>query len=153
MVLSDIAFSDDVINSTQLLRNWSKWAAQASQHPVTFLYKGDPLTIINRNHINRLEKKLFYTSLVFIFCQESMEGNMDSYSSLPWAKYLNKPHRDELFYELLNAYKESDAKEDWNIIQTVLDDWKATAEVESNPALAGALLTEEDPSEYVEIKD
>jgi len=153
MLLGEVAFSDDVINSTQLLRNWGKWAERASQHPVTFLYKGTPLTIISRNHISKLQRKLYYTYLVFIFGQESIEDNIDKYSSLPWAKYLSKPHRDELFYELLAAYKESDAKDDWDIIQNVLDDWKATAEVESSPVLAKALLVEEDPSKYVEIKD
>ncbi|MFC1869896.1 hypothetical protein ACFLYE_01335 [Chloroflexota bacterium] len=153
MVLKDVAFSDDVINSTQLLRNWGKWAARANQHPVTFLYKGDPLTIISRNHIGKLEKKLYYTSLVFMFCQESIEGKIDDSSALPWSKYLSKSDRDALFYELINSYKESDAKDDWDIIQNVLDDWKATAEVESSPKLAKALLAKEDPSKYVRIKD
>jgi hypothetical protein len=153
MVLNNIAFSDDVINSTQLLRNWGKWATRAGQHPVTFLYKGDPLTLISRNHISKLEKKLYYASLVFMFCQESIEGKIGDNSSLPWAKYLSKPHQDALFYELINAYKESDAKDDWDIIQNVLDDWKATAEVESSPRLAKILDEEDNPSKYVKITD
>ena len=153
MVLNEIAFGDEVINSTQLLRNWGKWATRANRHPVTFLYKGDPLTIINRSHICKLEKKLHYTTLVLMFCQESIEGRISDSPSLPWAKYLNKTHLDALFYELISAYKESEAKDDWDIIQNVLDDWKATAELESNPTLAKSLLAEGDPSKYVQIKD
>ena len=41
----------------------------------------------------------------------------------------------------------------WGALEEMLEDLKATAEVESNPRLAQALLEEEDQSKYVEIKD
>lgn len=153
MAISDIAFNDEVIKSTQLMRNWSHWATRANNHPVTIMYKNNPLTLISRRRISELNKKLHYTSLIFNFCQGIIEARPDKNSYLPWVAYLSDDLKKKLTKELLDAYDESDAKDDWSILQDVIDDWKATAEVESNPALAKTLLKEEDPSKYVEIKD
>ena len=152
MVISELAFSDDVINSTQLIRNWSHWAAKAHNHPVTILYKDAPITLISRRYISELSQKLHYTYLIFSICQ-FIEGRADSCDALPWINYLNDDLRQEFFQDSLSAYAESDAKNNWNIIQEIIDDWKATAEVESSPILVRALLAGEEPSEYVEIKD
>jgi len=153
MVLPDIAFDDEVIKSTQLIRNWGHWATKAANHPVTIMYKDNPIILISRRHISELNKKLHYTSLIFNFCQGIIEGEADKNSSLPWVTYLSDDLREELAKELIDAYRKSDAIDDWSILQDTIDDWKATAEIESNPNLAKALLAEEDPSKYVEIKD
>lgn len=152
MVVSDIAFNDEVIRSTQLLRNWGHWAKKASTIPVTIMYKNNAITLISRRRISELNKKLYYTSLIFNFCQGIIERSDDKNSSFPWVAYLSDALKEECTKELLNAYRKSDAKDDWTILQDAIDDWKATAEVESNPKLAKILMAKKAPSQYVKAK-
>ena len=152
MVISDLAFSDDVINSTQLIRNWGHWAARAHNCPVTILYKDEPITLISRRYISELSRRLHYTNLVFSIYQ-FVEGRTGGCEALPWMNYLNEDSRREFFEDVLSAYTESDAKSNWSIIQDTLDDWRATAEVMSNPELSKRLLEKGDPSKYVGITD
>jgi len=152
MPVLDIAFNDEVIKSTQLMRNWGHWATKASSHPVTIMYKDNPITLISRRRISELNKKLYYTSLIFNFCQGIIDGRADKNSPFPWAAYLSDDLKEDFTKELLDAYGESDAKNDWSILQDAIDDWKATAEVESNPKLAKILMMKGNPSQYVKAK-
>lgn len=152
MVVSDLAFSDDVINSTQLIRNWGHWAARANNHPVTILYKDAPITLISRRHISELNQRLHYTYLIFSACQ-FIEGRIDNCDFLPWLAYLNDDLHQEFFRDILSAYMESEAKSNWGIFRDAIDDWKATTEVASNPKLSKRLMEKDDPSKYIEIKD
>ena len=152
MVISDLAFSDDVISPTQLVRNWGHWAARAHNHPVTILYKDDPITLISRRYISELNQKLHYTYLIFSVCQFA-EGRTDGCDALPWVAYLNDDLRQEFFEDILSAYTQSGVKSNWNIIQETIDDWRATAEVASNPKLSKRLLEMDDHSKYVEVRD
>lgn len=152
MVISDLVFSDDVINSTQLIRNWGHWAARALNHPVTILYKDDPITLISRRYISELNQRLHYTYLMFSVYQ-FIESRVNNCDVLPWVNYLNDDLRKEFFEDILNAYTESDAKGNWSVFQDTIDDWKATAEVASNPKLSKKLLEKDYPSKYVEVRD
>lgn len=151
MALTELAYSDDIINVSQLKKNWARWVERAHDQPVTILYKDDPLTLISRKYISELTKKIFYTNLVVSFCQGYIEDKSGRGGALPWAAYLKSANRRIMLRELLSAYEESFAKDDWTIIQSVIDDWKATAEVESNPKLAKILTKEDDPSKYVKV--
>ena len=151
MVVSNIAFNDDVINATQLTRNWGHWAARARNHPVTILYKDDPITLVSRRHISEMSQRLHYTYLVFSVCQY-IEGRTNSCDVLPWVTYLNNDLRQEFLRYILDAYMDSNAKSSWNIIQDAIDDWAATAEVASNPKLSKRLMEKDDPLKYVPIK-
>lgn len=153
MVLAELAYNDDIINVSELKKNWPQWGERARNKPVTILYKDDPLTLISRKYIGELTKKIYYTNLVVSFCQGYIKDKSGRSGALPWAAYLKSADRRAFLRELMSAYEESYAKDDWMIIQDVLDDWKATAEVESNPKLAKALDEEDNPSKYVKIKD
>lgn len=153
MVLAELAYNDEIINVTELKKNWPQWGERARNQPVTILYKDDPLTLISRKYISELTKKIYFTYLVVSFCQNYIGDKSGRGGALPWAAYLKSADRRIMLRELLSAYEESFVKDDWAIIQNAIDDWKATAEVESSPALAKALLADEDPSKYVEIKD
>ena len=153
MVLAELAYNDDIINVSELKKNWPQWGERARNKPVTILYKDDPLTLISRKYIGELTKKMYYTNLMVSFCQGYLEDKSGRRGTLPWAAYLKSADRRTLLRELMSAYEESYAKDDWMIVQNVVDDWKATAEVESNPRLAKALMADEDSSQYIEIKD
>lgn len=151
MVLAELAYNDDIIKVSELKKNWPHWGERARNQPVTILYKDDPLTLISRKYISELTKKIAYTNLVISFCQGYLEDKSGKRSALPWATYLTSVDRRTFLRELMGAYEESYAKDDWTIIQNVIDDWKATAEVESNPKLAKILAKEDDPSKYVKV--
>ncbi len=151
MVIRDLAFGDDVINTTQLTRNWSHWAKRAQENPVTILYKDAPITLLNRRYISELNQKLHYTHLILNVFQ-FVEGRIDNCDFLPWMVYLKDDMRQEFLEDALNSYMESSAKNNWAILQETLDDWMATAEVASSPKLSKRLLERDDPSQYVEIK-
>ena len=153
MVLAELAYNDEIINVTELKKNWPQWGERAQNQPVTILYKDDPLTLINRKYISELTKKIYFTNILVSFCQGYIEDKSGRRGALPWAAYLKSADRRIMVRELLSAYEESFAKDNWSIIQNALDDWKATAEVESNPKLAKALDEEDDPSKYVKITD
>lgn len=151
MVLAEFAFSDDIINVSELKRNWGYWVAQAHDHPVTILYKDDPLTLVRRKHISELSKKIYYTNVVAGVCRGAIKGK-DKGSTLPWVAYLNDTDKENFFGELLDAYTEAYAKDDWEIIQNTIDDWKATSEVARNPKLSKRLMERDDPSRYVKVE-
>jgi len=153
MVLAELAYNDDIINVSELKKNWPLWGERARNKPVTILYKDDPLTLISRKYIGELTKKMYYTNLIVNFCQGYLEDKSGRRGALPWAAYLKSADRRIFLRELMSAYEESYAKDNLMIIQNVVDDWKATAEVESNPRLAKALMADEDSSQYIEIKD
>jgi len=148
----EVAFGDDIINATELKRNWGHWVAQAYDHPITILYKNDHLTLTRRKYISEMSRRMYYTYLVASICRGVM-ASKDISHTLSWAAYLNDTDKGNFFTELLNAFEESYAKDDWGIIQDVIDDWKATAEVERSPKLSKALRARGKPSEYVEIKE
>jgi len=152
MVSNTVAFSDEIITSSELKRHWSQWIKKAHDHPVTIMYKNDPLALVSRKLINELSKQIYYTYLLVSFSQNYIENRTGRRSALSWAAYLSDRDRRDFFKELLSAYEESYAKDDWSIIQDVLDDWKATAEVERSPELSKALMAEEDPSKYVKLE-
>jgi len=151
MALTDIAFSDDVINSSQLKRHWKHWISQVYQHPITIVTKDEPLILIKRKDISELTRKMYYTYLVVSFCQRYIKERSGKGSALAWTEYLGTADMREFFKELLKAYEESYNKDDWSIIQDTLEDWKATAEVESNPELSKLLKAKLEPSSYVEV--
>lgn len=65
----------------------------------------------------------------------------------PWVKYLDADEQREFFDALLSAVQTTLQKKDVSILQQVIEDWRATAQVNANPKLSKILqepLTEAD---------
>jgi len=142
--------SDEVINSTELRNNQKQWLDKACENVITIINGRNKFAIMNRERISSLYAQKHYTEIVLGYCQELAKGLQST--TFPWAEYLNSEQRVEFHNELLNCVMESIVSNDWSPVEYLLEDWRATAEVESNPTLAKALMAKDDPSEYVEIK-
>lgn len=143
--------SDEVISPTQLRTNQKHWLDRACKNVVTIANGRKQLAIINRERISILYAQKHYMEMMLSYSQELAKGLQ--FATFPWVEHLNSKDRVEFHNEFLSCIINSAITNDWTLAEYLLEDWKATAEVESNPILAEALLAEADPSKYVEIKD
>lgn len=143
-------FSDFIVNATDLRNNQKQWLERAYVKPITVNYGRRQLAIINREQVGRLYAAQYYSELVLKACEEFKE---DSRSTIfPWAEYLSYEGKAQFHSELLRRTIQCIITGDWNQVEYVIEDWKATAEVERNPKLVKALKSKEDSSQYVEIE-
>ncbi|MDD5509202.1 MAG: hypothetical protein PHI12_00065 [Dehalococcoidales bacterium] len=150
MVLAPSVFNDEIINSTDLKNQLPKWLGAARCRPITIFYKGEPVTIINRKTLRDLTEKAFYTNLVVNFCQNYIQRT-GVLTPLPWVAHLSDSEKREFFLELLKVYQEAFASDNWGILEEMLGDWEATAEIAKHPALSRKLLKKADKSKYVRL--
>lgn len=143
--------SDEVISSTDLRANQKYWLDRASENVITIVNGRKKFALINREHISNLYAQKYYSEIILRYCKETNTGV--SSVIFPWIEHLSNEERDEFYNELLNCAMESTINNDWSLIEQLIEDWKATAEVNSSPTLARTLLEKEDPSKYVRIKD
>lgn len=144
--------SDEVINSKELRDNQKYWFEKASINPVSIKSGARKLVLLNREHAKHMYSLNHYAEMIIQFCREQIAYQGES-RIFPWIRYLDNGAIEEFKKELLVTFEGAVSSQEWSAFGELLDDWKATAEVESNPALAKALLADEDPSKYVEIKD
>jgi hypothetical protein len=143
--------SDDVINPTELRANQRHWLDKATENVITIVNGTRKLALINRERISKLYAQKYYSELVIKYCQE-LDKNIKS-NVFSWAEYLNDEEKAEFHNELISTIMTAVVTDEWSSMEHLIEDWKATAEANSNPKIAQALLAEEDPSKYVEIKD
>lgn len=145
--------SDDVINSTQLRSQQKHWLEKAYTKPVSIM-NGEKLWVLfNREHAKDILLFNNYAGMIIQFCKEQKSGVTKESDIFPWIKHLSEDAILDFHMELLSTFVEIVKGGDWLTIDELLDDWKATAEVESNPRLAKALLEKENPAEYVRLRD
>ncbi len=144
--------SDDVINAKELRDNLKFWFDKAERNPVSVRSGNKRLVLLNRQVARGMYLLNHYAPMVIRFCQERVFSANKS-TIFPWIEHLNEEEiaefRDELLLKLDSAARE----DKWADFEEMLEDWKATAEVNSNPEIAKALLAEEDPSTYVRSKN
>lgn len=144
--------SDDVINSKELRDNQKYWFEKASINPVSIKSGTRKLVLLNREHAKHMYSLSHYAGMIIQFCRERIAYKGES-SIFPWIKYLDNEAIEEFNKELLVTFEGAMSSQEWSAFEELLDDWKATANIASNPDLAKALLAEEDSSAYVRIKD
>jgi len=143
-------FSDYIVNATDLRRNQKQWLERAYHSPITINCGRRQLAIMNREKVSKLYTANYYAELVLKACKEFKEGNESN--TFPWVEYLPDDEKMKFHSELLSCTIKSIITGNWNQLEYLIEDWKATAEVERNPELAKALMAGEDPSQYVEIE-
>lgn len=144
-------FSDYIVNATDLRTNQRQWLEKAYNNPITVNYGRKQLAIMNREKVGKLYTANYYSELVLKACKEFMDENKSS--TFPWIEYLSNEEKMQFHTELLSTTLKSIIIGNWTQLEYMIEDWKATAEVESNKKLAKALRAEVDSSHYVEIKD
>jgi hypothetical protein len=143
-------FSDEIVNATQLRARQSHWLTMASRRPVTVTYGSTKLTILNREKIRNLYAQIHHLELFIKYCNEIMYGTKSE--AFPWAEYLDGEEKDQFRNEYINSIMKATVTEHWDVVEDLLEDWKATAETGSNPDLVKALKTKVPKEEYVTIK-
>ncbi len=144
--------SDEVINSKELRENQKFWFDKAEKSPVSVRSGNKRLVLLNRQVARGMYLLDHYVPMVIRFCQERVLNDNKS-TVFPWIEHLNKEERVEFGDELLVSFDSAAREGKWADFEEMLEDWKATAEVNSNPEIVEALLAEEDPSTYVRSKD
>lgn len=145
-----IAFSDEIVNATELRNKQSHWLTMASKRPVTVTYGSRKLTILNREKIRNLYIQAHHLELFVKYCNGVMKGVKSS--EFPWVEYLDDEEKKQFHEEYISSIMVAIVTENWEGVETLLEDWKATAETESNPDVMKALKTKVPKEEYVTIK-
>ncbi len=144
--------SDEIINSTELRNNQKRWLNKAYISPVSVMSGNKKLVILNREQAKHMYFQTQYAEMIIQLYREQ-EANKKESRVFPWIKYLDDGEIEEFKRGLLVAFERAASSREWLVLEELLDDWKATANVASNPALVKALLAEEDPSAYVRAKE
>lgn len=93
----------------------------------------------------------FYLELVIKACDEFQKEEKSE--AFPWVESLSEDDRLHFHKELLTTAMASIITDDWTQLEYLIQDWKATAEVESDPELTKALTEKGSPKEYVRLRD
>lgn len=143
--------SDVVITPTELRTRQKHWLTKAAENVITITNGHKKLALIDRERVSKLYAQKHYSELVIKYCQE-IEKNKKS-DAFPWVEYLNDEEKLEFRDELLVNIMIAITTDEWLSMENLIEDWKATAEVNIKPKIAKALLAKEDPSKYVSVKD
>ena len=144
--------SDEVINSTEFRTKLSRWFNEAYISPVSIMNGKKLLVLLNRERAKNMYQLNLYARLVVQFCQEQNVEKGKRSDVFPWIKHLDEKAVTEFHKELLSTFSDAVRDGDSSILEDMLNDWKATAEVASSPKLSKRLLEKDDPSKYVPIK-
>lgn len=134
-----LLFSDEIVNASELRSRQKYWLEKATSKPVTVMYGPHKLTIMDRDSIHKLILQQHYLGLTIRYCGEMLAG-ADS-DIFPWLKYLDDEEKEEFHSELVNSVSNAVKSDNWDEIEELIGDWKATAEAKSNPDIMKALNT------------
>lgn len=143
-------FLDEIVNVSKFRGNQSHWLSLAAKRPVTVTNGDMKVTILNRDLIRNLYIQKHYLELIVQFCSE-MDNGQDI-KSLPWANYLDKEEQKEFRNELLKSVMISITVDNWENLETLIEDWKATAETEHNEAAMSAINSKVSKDKYISRK-
>lgn len=123
--MDTLAFSDEIVNATELRNNLKHWLDLAARIPVTIAYGKHSLAVVNREKFARLLVQNHYLELAVNLYADITAGKGSDV--LPWVEYLDEKERLEFLQEFVNTIKRAVRGDDWVGLQILLDDWKATA--------------------------
>lgn len=143
--------SDDLINSTEFRNNQSRWLNKAYASPISIISGKKKLVILNRDYAKNMYKLNNYAGLVVQFCREQYNRPGKKSDAFPWIKHLNAKEIAQFHSELLSTFVDALHNDNISVLEEVLNDWKATAEVAGDSQLSRKLLEEGDSSKYVPV--
>jgi hypothetical protein len=142
-----IAFSDEIVNSTELRNNLKHWLDLSARIPITIAYGKHSLAVVNREKFARLLVQNHYLELaVNLYADTTARKSSDV---LPWVEYLDENERRKFLQEFVSAIKRAVTGDDWVGLETLLDDWKATAETLRDKSAARAVKTRGRKGKYI----
>ena len=143
--------SDDLINSTEFRNNQSRWLNKAYESPISIISGKKKLVLLNREFAKNMYQLNNYAGLVARFCREQYNRPGKKSEAFPWIKHLNEKEIAQFHMELLSAFVDAIRDDNISVLEEVVGDWKATAEVAGDAQLSKRLLEEGDSAKYVPI--
>ena len=141
-------FSDEIVGASELRNKQKYWLTKALRQPVTVTDGTRRLIIANRDRIRNLFIHSQYLELAVKYFNEVLK--QEKSSIFPWLEYLDEEERKQFHKEFISSIV---ASENWEEIEAIVEDWKATAETEHNREIMKALNTRGREGEYVELRD
>lgn len=143
--------SDDLINSTEFRNNQSRWLNKAYASPISIISGKKKLVLLNREYAKNMYQLNNYARLVAQFCREQHKGLIKKSEAFPWIEHLEEKEIARFHIELLSTFVDALRNDNSSIMEDVLNDWKATAEVAGDSQLSRRLLEEGAASKYVPL--
>jgi|SRR3972149_9774869 len=150
-MVTEVVFGDEIVNPTDLRKHQKEWLEKAYTTPVTIRFGAKNLAIIRREKIGAIYKMLEFATKVITYSGEVKNGQEEKSKAFPWVKHLDNNEREQFFTELIETFQKSVDSDDWLAFENMLEDWKATAEAESNPETVKALQPKKKTDEYVRL--
>ncbi len=146
----ETVFSDRVVNASDLRKNQRQWLEEALKRPVTVNYSRKQLAIMNRDQVRDLFMRVQFAELALAACRDIGRGSI--LEKLPWLEQLNAEDRARFRDELVNTFLKSSKTGNWDDLDELISDWKATAETERSPEIVKALKEGETATDYVALE-
>jgi hypothetical protein len=143
-------FSDPICNATELRSKQKYWFDLAVKRPVSINYGHHKLTILNRDQMRDLYMQKHYLELAVKTCNSLIKEARSE--DFPWIEYLDTQEKQGFFEEFIGAVLTAVSTNDWANLETILDDWKATAETEHDDKAMTALKTKVREKDYIGLK-
>jgi hypothetical protein len=144
-------FSDEIVNPTDLRKNQKRWLDMAAKSPVSIAYGKYNLALLNREHIADIYKANHYLVLAMKLCT-GISCN-EKISEFPWIEHLDSTERLDFALDFTQNISSSMITGDWEKVENVFSDWKATAETLSNKEAREALKpTDHSKVNYTDLK-
>ena len=144
-------FSDEIVNASELRAKQSHWLTMASRRPVTVTYGSRKLTIVNREKMRNLFIQAHYLELFVKHCNDIIKGTKSD--AFPWIKHLDDEEKKQFHEEFVDSIRMAIITEDWDGLETLLEDWRATAEAESDKETMKALGAKQASDRYIALKE
>ena len=144
-------FSDEIVNSSDLRNNQKHWFEIACEKPITVHFGRKQLAVINREELGNLYVAIHFMEIVLKVCEE-LEKETES-RILPWINNLVEEDRALFYREFKDTALHAVDTGNWNELEYLIEDWKATAEVENHPELKDALMKDGNIDKRVRLEE
>ncbi len=141
-------FSDEIIGASELRSKQKYWFTKASKQPVTVTDGSHRLVIANRDKIRSLLLHSHHLELAVKYCSEELK--QEKSSVFPWLKYLDETERKQFHKEFMDSVT---SPENWEEVETLIEDWKATAETEGDVEAMKVLRTKQTRDKYIPLRE
>jgi len=148
--MASLAFHDKIVNASDLRKNQKYWLEKAASQPVTVTYGINNLAILNRDQLRKLYQQSYYMEKAIQFYTSVVR--QEKSDVFPWLDYLDAGDMSRFITEFTDAVLKAISIDDWSDVETLLEDWKATAETFHDRAAMRALKAKSRKADYIALE-
>jgi hypothetical protein len=144
-----VAFSDDIVNASELRNRQKYWLERASSKPVTVTCGTCKLAIIDRDEVSNLYLYKHYMDMTIKYCEEVL--NNEKSSIFPWLDYLDNEEKEAFHGDLITGIARASVTGNWTDVDDLIEDWQATTEAKQDREFVKTLKVKVPRKEYLPI--